>query len=322
MEFKLKYTELKSKLKEKLENVYTIIGDDEFLIASAIKSIKKHSIDQMPELNFDAFDQENFDCDAIINKALQLPFLSQKRCLVVSLPDKLKKDDNEKFSKYTKQPNADTVLIFVDRTSASKFGEVIDCSKLSQTELVKIVPNFFAKYGKSITLDAAQLLMERCNFDAQRVCNEAEKLSNYCNDQIVRKDDVNLLVKADLQFEVFKLTNYICEKNKQQTIKQINALVESKEDPLGIITLLSNTFRRMFYAKISNLTPQELATKMGVKPFAISKAKENANAFSQKELKKILELCEELDFMTKQGQMSPVNSLYYLVFSIFSNSYN
>jgi len=318
----LKYTELKSNLKQKLENVYTIIGDDEFLIASAVKSVKKRSVDQMPELNFDAFDQENFDCDAIINKAMQLPFLSQKRCLVVYLPEKLKKDDNEKFSKYAKQPNVDTVLIFVDRTSNAKFGEIIDCSKLSSSELLKIVPNFFAKFGKSITLDSAQLLMERCNFDAQRVCNEAEKLSNYCDEQIIRKDDVNLLVKADLQFEVFKLTNFICEKNKEQTIKQINALVEGKEDPIGIVTLLSNTFRRMFYAKISDLTPQELATKMGVKPFAITKAKENAKSFSQKELKKILELCEELDYMTKQGQMSPVNSLYYLVFSIFSNSYN
>lgn len=318
----MKYTELKSNLKQKLENVYTIIGDDEFLIASAVKSVKKRSVDQMPELNFDAFDQENFDCDAIINKAMQLPFLSQKRCLVVYLPEKLKKDDNEKFSKYAKQPNVDTVLIFVDRTSNAKFGEIIDCSKLSSSELLKIVPNFFAKFGKSITLDSAQLLMERCNFDAQRVCNEAEKLSNYCDEQIIRKDDVNLLVKADLQFEVFKLTNFICEKNKEQTIKQINALVEGKEDPIGIVTLLSNTFRRMFYAKISDLTPQELATKMGVKPFAITKAKENAKSFSQKELKKILELCEELDYMTKQGQMSPVNSLYYLVFSIFSNSYN
>ena len=318
----MKYTELKSNLKQKLENVYTIIGDDEFLIASAVKSVKKRSVDQMPELNFDAFDQENFDCDAIINKAMQLPFLSQKRCLVVYLPEKLKKDDNEKFSKYAKQPNVDTVLIFVDRTSNAKFGEIIDCSKLSSSELLKIVPNFFAKFGKSITLDSAQLLMERCNFDAQRVCNEAEKLSNYCDEQIIRKDDVNLLVKADLQFEVFKLTNFICEKNKEQTIKQINALVEGKEDPIGIITLLSNTFRRIFYAKISDLTPQELATKMGVKPFAITKAKENAKSFSQKELKKILELCEELDYMTKQGQMSPVNSLYYLVFSIFSNSYN
>ena len=313
---------MKSNLKQKLENVYTIIGDDEFLIASAVKSVKKRSVDQMPELNFDAFDQENFDCDAIINKAMQLPFLSQKRCLVVYLPEKLKKDDNEKFSKYAKQPNVDTVLIFVDRTSNAKFGEIIDCSKLSSSELLKIVPNFFAKFGKSITLDSAQLLMERCNFDAQRVCNEAEKLSNYCDEQIIRKDDVNLLVKADLQFEVFKLTNFICEKNKEQTIKQINALVEGKEDPIGIITLLSNTFRRIFYAKISDLTPQELATKMGVKPFAITKAKENAKSFSQKELKKILELCEELDYMTKQGQMSPVNSLYYLVFSIFSNSYN
>lgn len=317
----MKYTELKANLSKELKNVYTIIGDDEFLIANAIKLVKKNTIDQMEELNFDSFDQDTFDCASILNKAMQLPFLSNKRCIVIHLPQKIKKDDEKSFYDYAKQPNPQSVLIFVDRQSLYKFGETIDCSKLSTSELLKIVPNFFAKFNKSISLDAANLLIERCNCDAMKISKETEKISNYCDGDVVHIQEVDLLVKADLQFEVFKLINFISAKNKQQTINQINLLVESKEDPLGIVTLLSNTFRRMFYAKISNLNTQELATKLGVKPFAVSKAKENANAFSQKELRKIVELCEELDFLSKQGQMSPVNSLYYLVFCIFSNSY-
>ena len=41
------------------------------------------------------------------------------------------------------------------------------------------------------------------------------------------------------------------------------------------------------------------------------------NSFSQKQLKKILDICEEVDFLTKQGQLSPINALHVLVFSIF-----
>lgn len=317
----MKYLELKTSLNQQIKNVYTIIGDDEFLISSAIKALKNKTVDQMPELNFDTFDQDTFDVSTIIQKAYQLPFLAQKRCLVVYLPEKLKKDDLDKLTNYSKNPNPQSVVVFVDRFSNTKLGEIIDCAKLPPATLLKVVPNFFAKYGKSITLESAQLLMERCNFDAQRISKEAEKLCNYCEDEVVHKQDVELLVKADLQFEVFKLINFLAAKNKQQTINQINALVDSKEDPLGVIMLLSNTFRRMFYSKITDLSPQDLATKFGIKPFAITKAKENAAAFSQKELKKILELCEDLEFFIKQGQMSPINSLYCLVFSIFANYY-
>lgn len=317
MEFKLKYLELKTNIKKEILPAYTIIGDDDYLIFNAIKIIKKQLITNNPEFNYDSFDEENYDCEKIITTAWQMPFMAERRCIIIFAPKRFK-EDKEKFTKYLSSPNPTTTLIFIDRQNQCNLGEVIDCNKLTTQELLKLVPNMLENNGKKIMLEPATMLIERCENNAMRLSKEIEKLSSYSDNELITMEEVSLLVKADLQFEVFKLINFIATKNKNQSISQINALIESKEDSNGVISLLCSTFRRMFYAKISNLPNQELAQKLGVKPFAISKAKENAEHFSQKQLKKILEMCENLDFMTKQGQISPNNALYYLAFNIFS----
>ena len=55
-----------------------------------------------------------------------------------------------------------------------------------------------------------------------------------------------------------------------------------------------------------------------VKPFAILKARNQSKYFSKVQLKNILSLLEEVDFMIKSGQMQAENALYYLTFKILS----
>ena len=312
----MKYLELKQNIKNEILPVYTVIGNDDYLISNAIKIIKKSTVDQAQEINFDVFNDENYDIQAIFNSTQQLAFISNRRLLVVYLPEKVKKDDIELLTNYTLNPNLDVVLVIVDKQEVFKKGEIIDCNRLNNQDLLKVVPNLLKKYNKTITADGANFIIEVCQNDTMKISKELEKLAFYCENELIRREDIEQIIKPDLQFEVFKLINYIAVKNKNMVMKQINSLLDNKQDVMGVISLISLTFRRMFYCKISNLPTQELADKFGVKPYAISKAKENANSFSQKQLKKILEICEEVDYLTKQSQLSPSNALHVLVFSI------
>ena len=313
----MKYLQLKENLKKEILPVYAIVGEDDYLISNAIKIIKKATVDNLDDLNYQVFDNDNFEINNIINSLQQLNFISSKRMVVVHVPDKIKKEDINILNNYITNPNIDVVLVLVDKQKYFKNLEIIDCNKLSSQELLKVLPNFFAKYNKSISLEAANHLIDICQNDTMRLSKEVEKLSYFSDNEVVSKSDIEQIIKTDLQFEVFKLINYIASKNKNEAVKQINSLIESKEDIIGVLSLISATFRRMFYCKISNLSSEELAEKLSVKLFAITKAKQNNEHFSAKQLKKILELCEEVDFLTKQSQLSPANALHYLIFNIF-----
>jgi len=80
--------------------------------------------------------------------------------------------------------------------------------------------------------------------------------------------------------------------------------------------MISNHFRRLFYISVSDMSNAELASYLGVKEYAILKARKQVNNFSKAQLKKIINLTEEVDFFTKSGKMQAENALYYLVFNI------
>ena len=88
-----------------------------------------------------------------------------------------------------------------------------------------------------------------------------------------------------------------------------------EKDPatLGLIT---NHFRRLFFIAVSEMENGELASLLGVKEYAIIKARGQIKNFSKLQLKKIYALLEKVDYMIKSGRMLAQNALYFLVFSI------
>ena len=72
----------------------------------------------------------------------------------------------------------------------------------------------------------------------------------------------------------------------------------------SVWSVLYNHFRRMFYVKISAMGVKELADQMGVKEFAITKAKQQAELFKPTQLKKILDILGETEINIKSGKMS------------------
>ena len=91
-------------------------------------------------------------------------------------------------------------------------------------------------------------------------------------------------------------------------------LLEKKD--YSILGLITNHFRRIIFCGLSDYTNEELADMLKVKPFAVLKARNQSKLYSKIQLKKILELLEELDFMIKSGKMQYENAIYYLVFNI------
>lgn len=71
----------------------------------------------------------------------------------------------------------------------------------------------------------------------------------------------------------------------------------SKEQ--GILGLITNHFRRLFFIAISGLDDKALASLLSVKEYAISKQRVQIKNFSKLQLKKIYSLLEEIDFSIK-----------------------
>jgi DNA polymerase-3 subunit delta len=318
----LKFIDINKHIKNNLLPVYLVTGDDSFLISQTISIFKKTVITELEDLNYNYFDGESQNISLVLNACNGLPFASKKKLVIAKLQNPLLKDDFELLKMYLSNPNPTTVLLLVsqvlDKTKLTNFEE-IDCSKLDQNTLLKLIASRFNNYGKSITRSAGILLAQKTDNNAMKVVNEITKLNFYVSGDIVTDDDVNQLVSDSFDLNIYNLTNALAEKNSTLTLKILNDMLWAKTEPSQIIGAISNSFKRMFISIISTgHTNEQIAQELKVKPYAIVKAKQTAQKFSVKNLKRINELLEEIDFKLKSGKMSAENCVYYLIFNILT----
>ena len=131
-------------------------------------------------------------------------------------------------------------------------------------------------------------------------------------EDLITKAVVDAVVIKDAEYTVFELTDALGKKDGDRAMKLLS-LMEKEQ---GVLSLISNHFRRLFFIGISDMTNAELASYLGVKEYAVVKARGQIKEFSKNQLRKINQLLEEIDYSIKSGAMQATNALYYLVFNI------
>ena len=310
----MKFIELASKLKEKVENVYLLSGEDSYLKQTAYKLIRRAAIvEELSFLNESRFDNENWDINKFEEAASSMPMGSNFKLVQIKNLEKISEKEKQTLQNIINSISPSTCLVVeVNKNLKLTGGTLVDCSNLDHATLCKYINNEAAKNGKKITPEAVNLLIEFCSSNLTKIITELPKLLAFSNE--VDIEAVKSLVSPDEEYQIFELTEALGNKNKDKSIKLLHLMLEKKETAL--VSLISNHFRRVAFCSLSDYSNDELAEMFDVKPFAILKARNQSKFFSKVQLKNILSLLEEVDFMIKSGKMQADNAIYYLVLKI------
>ena len=308
---------LKNKLKEKLENCYYMAGEDFELYLRGYNMIMKKAGLTLEDFNLVKFDEDNFSIKAVVDACEVMPMGDDWRVVLVKNIQKVSESDKKILSQYIKNPVASTILIIFDMYD--KFNSLkndmtfVDCKRFDNATCQGVIANEFSKKGKQISSEGAQALYEYCNGYLTRIVSEIDKLAFYdLSESLVTKKLVDKLVSKDEEVVVFELTEALASRNGDRAIKLLEILKKEQ----GILGLITNHFRRLFFISISDMSDKELAAMLGVKEYAISKQRNQIKNFSKMQLKKIYALLEKVDYMIKSGSMLQEHALYFLVLSI------
>lgn len=308
---------LKTRLKEKLDNFYLLEGDDYYLYDRAFNMIKKASGITFEDFNLIKFDEDNFSMKALLDTCEVLPMGDDKKLILVKNVTKFNENDKKMLENYLKNQVESTILVIFDYfdkfSSFKELSSFVDCKRFDRPLATNFIVNEFAKRNKQISAEACETLLDYSNGYLTRVANEIDKLAYYdLTEPLVTKKMVESLVNKDSEYVVFELTEALGQRNSDKALKMLEQM--SKEQ--GILGLITNHFRRLFFISISEFDDKNLASMLGVKEFAIKKQRAQIKNFSKMQLKKIYALLEEVDFNIKSGAMLQENALYYLVLSI------
>ena len=306
---------LKTRLKEGLSNCYIMSGDDYELYLRAFNMIFRRAKLNLPDFNYVKFDDENYSMVAVINACEVLPMGDEFRIILVKNVEKISENDKKTLVSYLNNPSPTSILIFFDyygKLESVKNAERVDCNKFDKVMLTNIVASEIEKKGKQISGEAIEKLIDYCGCSMTRIVSELDKLVYYdLENPLITASLIEKMVSRDDEVVIYELTEALGQKNGDKAIKCLEKL---KKD--GILGLITNHFRRLFFISISDLQDGELANLLSVKEYAIKKQRAQVKNFSKMQLKKIYSLLEEVDFMIKSGAMLQENALSYLILSI------
>ena len=174
--------------------------------------------------------------------------------------------------------------------------------------------------GKTrINPDALDLLVSFVGNNLWRMSNEINKLSNYRRGAAIKKEDVELLVKPNIENDIFKTIDALASKDKRQALFLLHKHLENGDNPLYLLSMIAYQFRNLLAIKQMQDMQKpygSIAKACGLHPFVVQKSYYLCSQFSTEQLKKIYRKIFQADFDIKTGRIEPETALDLLLTEI------
>jgi len=302
--------------------VIFLYGEDSYRSRQKLNEIiAQHKKIHKSGINLRHLNGENSDFEDFKDEIRQVSMFDEKKLLVITgifsnqnFKEKLQKNQKEI------RDSKDIILFYEERAlKDEKFLEFLkgisdfqEFKPLTGENLKKWLRKELAFYKTDITSEAEALLLNFIGSDIWQLSNEIKKLINFSSDKKIMPEDVKLLVKPNIENDIFKTIDAIAQKNKKQAIYLTHKHLEMGDSPSYLLSMINFQFRNLLIIKdlIEKNQPYSAILKISkLHPFVVRKTYQEANKFTLSELKKIYQKIFQVDLSLKTGKVSPEAAL-------------
>ncbi len=319
--------------------IFFLYGEDTYRSRQKLKELKEAFIAKHDKggLNITHLDGEKLDIEKFRNAVSGSSFLANKRLIVVE--DFLSRNKGQKVFEeindylYTNKelPKDNSVLFWEssnfekkkftskkDKSPTPKRNPLLNnllkekfCWQFEPLTNAKVI-NWIQKKIKeekiNINADALQALVAYISNDIWQLNQDMEKLIAYCQGRDIAINDVELLVRAKFNDNIFHLVDAIGQKNKKLALKLVRDQLDSGQDFDNIFPMIIRQFRILLQIKekVDNGFPTtHLASELNLHSYVVEKALIQALRYKLPQLKKIYNQILNIDVKRKTGLNRP-----------------
>lgn len=297
-----------------LKPVYLLCGQEDYLKRVYRDRLKKAALENGSDMNCSTFSGKQVDPVRFQEAIETLPFFAPRRFVLVE-DSGLFHTSNE-FSTYIEQIPDTTVVVFVEHEvdkrnklykAVKEHGYISEMNGMEQSDLKVWIGSYFAKEGKRLTEAVAMELIERTGGDMELLLREMEKLSCYAMERdVIAKEDLAAVCTTQLTSHIFQMIDDIAAGRPENAMKLYQELLALKERPMTILYLITKHFNRLMVVKemkSKHASSKEMASALGIPPFAVSKHITQAGRFSADTLRRIVENGIKIEENVKKGRL-------------------
>ncbi len=311
---------------------YIFYGTDEFTRSETLAELRDR-MGELGELNTVLLDGRTVTLEELRNAAETIPFLADRRLVVVSgLLTRLGRGRERSFLDgllhLLRNLPQTTRLVLVEDEDLPDDHPVLALARERKDGYIrrfeppapKALPRWIRerarKHGGEIHPAAADQLAELIGSDLRLLDQEIRKLVTHAGDRPVSPDDVAQLVPYTRQVVIFDLTDALGQRRRKDAVALLHRLLDGGENPMGVMAMIVRHFRLLIQARDLRERGENAATVarlLNQHPFVAQKLYDQSANFTLKQLEQVYRYLLDLDVAIKTGEIPPEAALDLLV---------
>jgi len=270
----------KGEPKKKYEPIDVIVGEEKSLVDAECEKLLEKLLEPQQRVTglFNA-DPAEVSATEVLDELRTLPFLTERRVVLVKGADKFVSENRELLEKYFDNPCPTGILILTvsswsAQTRLAKrlpaVGKLLSVAKPRREQLPQRLVQYASDaHEKNLTEAAAELLIELSGDELVRLYGEVDKLALFAhNEKSITEQHIELLIGHNRIFGVFAVIDAVIAGNIAQAIYRLRTMfAEDKTAEYTVVGAFAFHFRRMFGAKVlleNGVGSAEIASRLRI----------------------------------------------------------
>jgi DNA polymerase-3 subunit delta len=298
-------------------NLHLFYGDDTYSAWQKSRLWKREFEKKFGDMNVLVFDGEKLTAADFKEAVDSIPFLGEKKFILVRDFLKDGKDTEQKAVAEKLEKLADfSLVLFLEqqkpdaRTSLfktlKKLANIQEFEPLVGPKLSAWIQSRTQQQGGQIGIREANQLAETVGPDLWQMTHEIEKLTLYANGKPIPSEAIENMASPNLSTSIFKLTDYLGQRDARAALRTLNTLLESGEDIVKTMFMIVRHFRILIQVRAcvdQKLEKPAITQKLKEHPFVISTAIGQSKNFQSPMLAQTYRKLLAIDTSMKNGKI-------------------
>lgn len=311
---------LESSGRGKLQPVYVLHGDEDFLKRQVLGALRKRVFGaEGDDFGLSTHAGETATFAAVCDELETLPFLGPRRLVVVENADPFVTHHRAVLEKYVtglekREPAGVLVLVVKTWPANTRLAKLVTGSITCKAPAGAGLPAWCgrwssAQYGKELAAPAARMLVDLVGTEMGQLDQELAKLATYVGKAArIEVADVDQLVASSRLANVFKIFDALADGRPPEAFRLLDSLFDLGEDPIRILGAFSYQLRRL--AQVARLCQQGLsfaaaAERVGLPPFARQGCERQLRQLGRRRTDRLFDWLVEVDLGLKGSSQLP-----------------
>lgn len=311
--------------KNEIKQFYLLFGTEDYLKRQYRDKLAKAMVDTEDTMNYNYFEGNNFQLQAVLDIGETLPFFAEERVLVLENSGLFKKTPEEIEKRLEQFPDSTHVIFVekeVDKRSRlykwiGKHGYASEMNTPDEKMLITWVKGLCRAEGKQIEDSAIFYFVEHMGTDMLLLKNEMEKLFCYCYDsEKITLEDIREVCVSQASDKMFEMLDAIGVHNQDKALLLYHDLLALREPAMRVLYMLTRHFHILMQILVlmsEGKDNKTMAAACGIPPFSVKKYAAQAGKYSYERLKSMVEKCQATDQGIKTGMVQDVVGVELLI---------